>query len=79
MSQQAAPSTSSSSESAEGRATNYKGSGPSNEAVPGGNLLIMAYALVFVVVLLMIVRVFQRQTAVSKKLDELEADLKKKR
>lgn len=58
--------------------TSYKGIVPTNEAVPGGNLLIIAYILVFAVVLLMVIRVFQRQTVVAKKLDELEADLKKK-
>lgn len=71
----AAPSAS----TVEDRSTSFQGKGPSNEAVPGGNLLIAAYILVFLVVLLMIVRVFQRQTAVAKKLDELEADLKKKK
>lgn len=59
--------------------TSYKATAPSNEAVPGGNLLVTAYILVFIVVLLLIVRVFSRQTAVSKRLDELEADLKKKK
>jgi hypothetical protein len=73
------PSAAPSGSSVENRATSYKGVVPTNEAVPGGNLLVTAYILVFLVVLLMIIRVFQRQTAVAKKLDELEADLKKKK
>lgn len=55
--------------------TMAKGAPPSNDQVPGGNLLVYAYILVLIVVLLMIIRVFQRQTTVAKKLDELEADL----
>jgi hypothetical protein len=74
VSQEAAPSA-----SVPDRTTSYKGVVPTNEAVPGGNLLVIAYILVFLVVLLMIVRVFQRQTVVAKKLDELEADLRKKK
>lgn len=66
-------------ETAPSNVVSYKGVVPTNEAVPGGNLLIIAYILVFAVVLLMIVRVFQRQTAVAKKLDELEADLRDKK
>ena len=63
----------------EDRSTTMKGTPASNESVPGGTLLVVAYAIVWVVVLLLILRVFQRQTAVSKRVDELEADLKKKR
>lgn len=66
-------------ETAPSNVTSYKGVSPTNEAVPGGNLLIIAYILVFAVVLLMIIRVFQRQTAVAKKLDELDADLEKRK
>ena len=56
--------------------TMAKGAPPSNDQVPGGNLLVYAYILVLIVVLLMIIRVFQRQTATSKKLDDLESQLK---
>ena len=50
----------------------------SGEAVPGGSLMVAAYAVVWVVVLLLVVRVFQRQSAVARQLGELEADLRKR-
>jgi CcmD family protein len=74
------PATSSSSSSTvEDRSTTMKGTPASGESVPGGTLLVVAYAVVWIAVLLLILRVFQRQTAVGKRVDELEADLKKKR
>ena len=50
-----------------------------SESVPGGTLVVAAYAIVWIVVLLLIVLVFQKQSLVSKRVDELEAELKKKR
>jgi CcmD family protein len=68
-----------SSSTVEDRSTAMKGMPASNDSVPGGSLVIAAYAIVWIGVLLLIVRVFQKQTAVSKRVDELEAELKKKR
>jgi CcmD family protein len=65
--------------SAAGRATTFTGAPASGESVPGGTLMVTAYAIVWVVVLLMVVRVFQRQSALAKKVEELEADVAKSR
>jgi CcmD family protein len=69
----------SSSATVEDRSTTFKATPAGSESVPGGTLMIVAYAIVWVGVLLLILRVFNRQTAVAKRVDELEADLKKKR
>jgi CcmD family protein len=68
-----------SSSTVDDRSTTMKGSPAGNDSVPGGTLVVVAYAVVWIVVLLLIVRVFQKQTAVSKRVDDLEAELKKKR
>ena len=47
------------------------------ESVSGGHLLIAAYAFVWIVVLIVVARVFQRQTAVADRLDALEADVRR--
>ena len=71
-----APATSSAT--VEDRPTTLK-TPAASESVPGGTLVVAAYAIVWIVVLLLIVRVFQKQTSVSQRVDELEAELKKKR
>jgi hypothetical protein len=63
----------------EDRSTSFKGTPAASESVPGGTLLVVAYVIVWVVVLLLILRVFHRQTAVIKRVEDLEAELKKKR
>ncbi|MBI2395386.1 MAG: hypothetical protein HYV09_37800 [Deltaproteobacteria bacterium] len=62
----------------EERGTAMVGKDVSTETVPGGNLMIASYIIVWVIVLLFIVRVFQRQNEVGKKLAELESDLSKR-
>lgn len=71
---QTAPATSTSEE----RGTAMVGKDVSSESVPGGNLMIASYIIVWVIVLLFIVRVFQRQNEVAKKLGELESDLERR-
>jgi CcmD family protein len=70
----AAPSTSTAAD----RATTYQ-SAPSGEAVSGGPLLVAAYAFVWVIVLLAVARVFMRQSDVSKKIEDLERQIEKKK
>jgi hypothetical protein len=70
----AAPSTAASGD----RSTAYQAA-PASETVSGGPLLVAAYAFVWVIVLLAIARVFMRQSDVTKKIEELERQIEKKK
>jgi len=69
----------SSSSTVEDRSTTMKGAPAGSDSVPGGTLVIAAYVVVWIAVLLLVIRVFHKQSAVAKRIDDLEAELKKKR
>ena len=73
MSQQPSPSASAST-AADRSSAFHAVEGP-GESVNGGKLLIAAYAVVWLVVLLLVVRAFRRQTQTKSDLDRLEAAL----
>jgi hypothetical protein len=75
----AAVSASASASAEPDRATAFRAVTGNAETVNGGALLLAGYAVVLVLVIFAVARVFQRQTAVSAKLDTLEADLKRGR
>ncbi len=58
------------------RASTFRAANDGGESVSGGSLLVAAYAIILVVMLLTVLRVFLRQSGVSKRLDALEAALK---
>lgn len=57
------------------RATAFRAVDNTKESVAGGPLLIAAYALLWLIVLILIVRIFQRQNKMAKNLDSLELTL----
>lgn len=77
MSFQAAPATSATTTASEDRSTAFAAK-EGGEQVPGGTLMVASYAIVWLVVLLLVVRVFQRQSSVMKQIADLEDDLAKK-
>ncbi len=74
----AAPSAPANAPPGEDRSAAYQGHDASAESVPGGALLIASYAVVWFLVLALVVRVFQRQTAVARRLADLEDDLRRR-
>ncbi|MGZ3417432.1 MAG: hypothetical protein ACXVEF_29855 [Polyangiales bacterium] len=72
------PAPSAAPSSAGDRATTYQAA-PAGEQVSGGPLLVAAYAFVWVIVLLAVARVFMRQSDVTKKIEELERQIEKKK
>ena len=70
------PVTSASTGAPDDRATAFRAA-KNGEAVPGGSLLIAAYAVVWVVILLIVVRTFRRQTRSAEQLDALERAITK--
>ena len=72
----ASPATSASTGAPDDRATAFRAA-KNGEAVPGGSLLIAAYAVVWVVILLIVVRTFRRQTRSAEQLDALERAIAK--
>lgn len=77
--QASAPSAAPSMSAEPDRATAFRAVTGNAETVNGGALLIAGYAVVWVFVMLAVVRVFQRQSALAAKLDVLEGDLKRGR
>jgi len=69
---QAAPSTSASTETPDDRATSFQAVHGGGESVSGGKLLIGAYAVVWVIVLLVVVRVFRKQSKTAEQIAALE-------
>lgn len=56
----------------------YQAQDGAGESVPGGQLLVAAYAIAWVVVLLFVVHVFRRQSAVARRVDALETQIRKR-
>jgi hypothetical protein len=74
----AAPSTATATSAETGdRATAFRAVTGNSETVNGGALLVAAYAFVWIVVMIVIARIFTRQTSVAGKLDALDAEVKK--
>ncbi len=48
------------------------------ETVAGGSLLVAAYAIAWLVVIVLVVHVFRRQSAVARRVEALEAQLRKR-
>ena len=74
-----APSTSAATETSAStgdRASAFRAVTGNTEKVNGGALLVVAYAFVWLVVMIVIARIFTRQTAVAAKLDALDAEVK---
>lgn len=72
----ASPSPAGSSVSApDDRASTFRAVTGQGETVPGGQLLIAAYAMVWLLVMLMIVRIFRRQNRTARDLASLEATI----
>jgi hypothetical protein len=59
------------------RASAFRAVSGNAETVNGGALLLAAYAFVWIVVMIVVARIFVRQTAAAEKLDGLEAELKR--
>lgn len=77
--QQQAPASSGSTTAAtEDRSTSFTAKDGGSEGVPGGSLMVAAYAIVWLVVLLLVVRVFQRQNTIARQIADLEEDLQKR-
>jgi hypothetical protein len=68
----AAPAPSASNATPDDRATSFQAVKGGGEQVPGGNLLIGAYAVIWVIMLLVVVRVFRRQSATTEQIAALE-------
>ncbi len=80
MSQQTAPSAPPTVTAGENRATTFQSptsSALDRETVPGGNLLVAAYAIAWLVVLIVVVRVFRRQNELAGKIALLEDAVRK--
>jgi CcmD family protein len=73
----AAPESSAGATAPEDRASAFRAAQGPSEQVPGGKLLVAAYAVVWVVLLLVVIRVFRRQSAVEKQAERLEAAIKR--
>ena len=71
----AGPTEASTSEPSD-RATAFRAA-KNGESVPGGALLIAAYAVIWMVILLVIVRTFRRQTKSAQQLAALERVIEK--
>ena len=62
---------------AEERATSFVGvKGATDESVPGGTLMVIAYAVVWLFLFLYLVRMARLQASTAKKLDQLEQKLR---
>ncbi len=77
MSQPASPSVAPSTSTAADRSSAFHAVEGPGEAVNGGKLLIAAYAFVWVVVLVLIVRTYRKQSQTAEDLDRLETALKR--
>ena len=74
------PSTSGSAlavESPDDRASSFRAVKGGGETVAGGKLMIAAYAVVWVIVLMAVVRIFLRQNKVASHLEALEDAIRK--
>jgi hypothetical protein len=67
-----APSASTSTATPDDRATSFQAVKGGGEQVPGGALLVSAYAVIWVIVLIVVVRVFHRQSMTSEQIAALE-------
>ena len=76
---QPAPSVAPSTSSAADRSSAFHAVEGPGESVNGGKLLIAAYAFVWLIVFLLIVRTYRKQTQTAADLDRLEASLKRQK
>ena len=74
---EATPAPSTSAGAPDDRATTFRAVQGGGETVAGGKLLIAAYAIVWVIVLLVVVRIFRRQNGVARELGELEGAIRR--
>lgn len=78
----APPSTSAStvgSTTPDDRASAFRAADAGAESVSGGALLVGAYAVILVVLVLVVMRVFLRQNGVAKRIESLEANVREAR
>lgn len=68
----ASASPSASSDTPDDRATSFQAVKGGGETIPGGTLLISAYAVIWVIVLLVVVRVFRKQSKTAEQIAALE-------
>ena len=68
----AAAAPSASAATPDDRATSFQAVKGGGEQVPGGNLLVGAYAVIWVIVLIVVVRVFRGQKKTSEQIAALE-------
>lgn len=73
----AATSSSAATPTADDRGSAFRAIDGSGESVKGGNLLVAAYAFVWLVVLVLVVRTFFRQSRTEAELVRLEKQLEK--
>jgi hypothetical protein len=68
----AAPAPSASNATPDDRATSFQAVKGGGEQVPGGNLLIGAYAVILTILFIVVVRVFRRQSKTAEQITALE-------
>jgi CcmD family protein len=71
------PSAATSATTPDDRATTFRAVQGGGETVSGGKLLVSAYAVVWLIVLVLVVRVFRRQNKTESTLADLETQIRK--